>query len=307
MHPPRWRHRDESRSQFSSTNSKTKAPLKYLLINARSLKSQHKQGNEISNNIARFQDLVYSEDNDIICVTETWLKSDISNSEILNEGYVPHTQTKHGLTEFSNLLADIRNNYDDVILAGDFNLPNINWHSDTDVTNEGTSCEFLEILKDYYLTQVNSIPTRGNNVLDLIITSFPDKVKVRETLSPEISGIVTDYDIISFEIDIKPARPPKTMRVIYDYKNANFKRLRAAFASSNLCDLVSEMDGINDAWIVWKNSFLRTVTDYVPMKKVKTRRNVPWLTSEIRHFVEDTGNCASQISTVSFRLSASKV
>ena len=34
------------------------------------------------------QDLVYSEDNnDIICVTETWLNSDISNSEILNEGY----------------------------------------------------------------------------------------------------------------------------------------------------------------------------------------------------------------------------
>ena len=64
-----------------------------------------------------------------------------------------------------------------------------------------------------------------------------------------------------------PARPPKTTRVIYDCKNANFKGLRAALASSNLCDLVSEMD-------------------YVPMKKVKTRRNVPWLTSEIRHLLK---------------------
>ena len=80
--------------------------------------------------------------------------------------YRPPHSNEAWLTEFSNLLADIRNNYDDAILAGDFNLPNINWHSDTDVTNEGTSCEFLEILKDYYLTQVNSIPTRGNNVLD---------------------------------------------------------------------------------------------------------------------------------------------
>ena len=71
----------------AQSNSKTQAPLKCLLINARSLKSQHKQGNEISNNIARFQDLVYSEDNDIICVAETWLNSGISNSEILNEGY----------------------------------------------------------------------------------------------------------------------------------------------------------------------------------------------------------------------------
>ena len=169
-------------NQSSQSNSKTKAPLKCLLINARSLKSQHKQGNEISNNIARFQDLVYSEDNDIICVTETWLNSDISNSEILNEGYEifrkdresrgggvlvaikeesfknigeikavcnleivivdvltdsnthlivcscyrPPQSNEAWLTEFSNLLADIRNNYDDVILAGDFNLPNIN-------------------------------------------------------------------------------------------------------------------------------------------------------------------------------------
>ena len=96
-----------------------------------------------------------------------------------------------------------------MILAGDLNLPNINWHSDTDVTNEGTYCEFQEILKDYYLTQVNLIPTRGNNVLDLIITSFPDKVKVREILSPEILGIVTDHHVISFEIDINPVRSPK--------------------------------------------------------------------------------------------------
>ena len=59
-----------------------------------------------------------------------------------------------------------------------------------------------------------------------------------------------------------------------------------ALATSNLCELVSEMDGINDAWIVWKNSFLRAVADYVPMKKVKTKGNVPWLTSEIRHLLK---------------------
>ena len=97
---------------------------------------------------------------------------------------------------------------------------------------------------------------------------------------------MTDHDVISFEIDINPARPPKTTRVIYDYKNTNFKGLRASLASSNLCDLVSEMDGMNDAWIIWKKSFLRTVTDYVPMKKVKTKQNVSWLTSEIRHFLK---------------------
>ena len=68
-------------------NLKTNSHLKCLLTNARSLKSQHKQGNEIINNVNCFQDLVYLEDSDVVCVIETWLNSDISNSEILDERY----------------------------------------------------------------------------------------------------------------------------------------------------------------------------------------------------------------------------
>ena len=210
-----------------------------------------------------------------------------SNSHlIVCSCYRPPNSNEAWLTEFNNFLADICNNYDNVILAGDFNFRNIDWQSDIDVPTKGTSCEFLEILKDYFLTQVNSDPTRGNNVLDLIITSLPDKVNVREIISPETSGIVTDHDVISFEIDINPARPPKTMRMIYDYKNANFDGLRAAIDSSNLCDVISEMDDINDAWILWKNTFLRTVAEFVPMRKIKNGRNIPWLTGEIRHLLK---------------------
>ena len=34
----------------------------------------------------RFQDLVYAENSDVICVNETWLNQNISNSEILHSG-----------------------------------------------------------------------------------------------------------------------------------------------------------------------------------------------------------------------------
>ena len=44
--------------------------------------------------------------------------------------YRPPNSNETWLTEFNNLLADIRNNYDDAILAGDFNFPNIIWQSD---------------------------------------------------------------------------------------------------------------------------------------------------------------------------------
>ncbi|CAB4038149.1 Hypothetical predicted protein, partial [Paramuricea clavata] len=45
-------------------------------------------GNNLTDtNIERFQNLVYSEDPDIVCVNETWLNEDIKNSEILHSGY----------------------------------------------------------------------------------------------------------------------------------------------------------------------------------------------------------------------------
>ena len=76
------------------------------------------------------------------------------------------------------------------------------------------------------------------------------------------------------------------MRIIYDYRNANFDGLRAVLDSSNLCDVISEMDDINDAWILWKNTFLRTIAEFVPMRKIKIGRNIPWLTGEIRHLLK---------------------
>ena len=38
-------------------------------------------------NLLRFQDLVYAENSDVICVNEIWLNQNISNSEILHSGF----------------------------------------------------------------------------------------------------------------------------------------------------------------------------------------------------------------------------
>jgi exonuclease III len=129
-----------------------------------------------------------------VCVSDTWLNSDISNSEILDERYEifrkdresrgggvlvavksesfksireiktdghleiviidiltdsnshlivrscyrPPNSNEAWLTEFNNFLADICNNYDNVILAGDFNFRNIVWQSDIDAPTKET-------------------------------------------------------------------------------------------------------------------------------------------------------------------------
>ena len=57
-------------------------PLKGLVFNARSMKSQHIVGTSMVNNLDRIQDLVCSEHADIVLISETWLNGDIFNQEL---------------------------------------------------------------------------------------------------------------------------------------------------------------------------------------------------------------------------------
>ena len=54
-----------------------------LVINARSLISSHRLNGKQSCHLTNFQNLVFSEQADIVWVTETWLRDDIENSETL--------------------------------------------------------------------------------------------------------------------------------------------------------------------------------------------------------------------------------
>ena len=62
--------------------------LSCMYMNARSLKKIiHVQENQYISNLSKFQELLYSESVDIMFVTETWLNSNVSNKEILPNGY----------------------------------------------------------------------------------------------------------------------------------------------------------------------------------------------------------------------------
>jgi exonuclease III len=82
-------------------------PIKCITINARSLKSTHiddTTGTTVCN-LQRFQDLVYSENFDVVCVNETWLNSDFSDQEILHPGYTIYRKDRHNRSGGGVLIA----------------------------------------------------------------------------------------------------------------------------------------------------------------------------------------------------------
>ena len=90
---------------------------------------------------------------------------------------------------------------ENVLILGDFNLPDIDW----DLLNGGTrfSSDFCDSTVDLNVRQlVTSSTHKAGNILDLILTNsdnFIDDVVILEPLSCDLS---TDHYIVTFRISI---------------------------------------------------------------------------------------------------------
>ena len=290
-------------------------------------------------NLSRFQELVQSEQADVVWVTETWLTSFVENKEILPSGYVIYrrdrgsraggvllavkansfsscreiadlncsdletvsvelttkskakivacccyrtpTPEKDWSDKFNIYLAKLSSRYSNMLIAGDFNFPEIHWES-PERTKGVDEVAFVEQLSDFFLTQLNTIPTRGDNVLDLVITSVASQVNDISVLSPKESGLFTDHGTIVFHLKISRKAAPPITRTVYDYSRGDFNGLRSGIGAIDLCSTINT-DDVNISWHQWKDAFLAAVQDYIPKKNIKGRNNPPWINGDIVH------------------------
>jgi hypothetical protein len=162
------------------------------------------------------------------------------------------------------------------VISGDFNLPNISWDATLNASG-ANEVNFVDILDDHYFTQVNTIPTRANKILDLVITTVPELVTVSEVLRPETTEIMTDHSTVLYEFSENIKARPKVERYVYNYNAGDFGGLRRALNAINLTSIVEHAIDINIAWQQWKDAFLTAVSHYIPMKKIKGRNPAPWV------------------------------
>jgi endonuclease/exonuclease/phosphatase family metal-dependent hydrolase len=89
-----------------------------------------------------------------------------------------------------------------IILAGDFNCPDIDWSTMTinpKAPEKEVQQQLIDISTEFNLTQVHDTPTRENNLLDIVLTTNAVLVKS----STNIPGLADHYIIITDAI-IKP-------------------------------------------------------------------------------------------------------
>ena len=160
----------------------------------------------------------------------------------------PQNMNRQWLDEFNLFLANKCSDYTNILICGDFNFPKICWES-PEFTVSVDEVQFTELLNDHYLTQVNQIPTRGDHILDLVISSVPENVQNMSVFSPSQCGLVADHSVIMFDIATPFKARQKIKRTVFDYNREKFDELRATLETVDLYGTFMVSSG-HKSWLV---------------------------------------------------------
>ena len=142
---------------------------------------------------------------------------------------------------FDTTLPTMRARGDAVILLGDFNWHSESWLGSNKTTDAGVHAEGVFVSRG--LEQLVDLPTRGENMLDLIITDIHAssvKVSDREQIGK------SDHCVLIADVALSLAREPRTTRTIWNYAEADWGRLRKHLRGINWDEKLAAADGSND-------------------------------------------------------------
>ena len=95
-----------------------------------------------------------------------WCRVSLTNKDCLLFGVVYHSPNSN-IDNFNNLCSLLtqatNTGVSHLLIAGDFNMPHINWNTLTTTSNCGCDGAFLSLLADLFITQHVTFPTRYRN------------------------------------------------------------------------------------------------------------------------------------------------
>jgi hypothetical protein len=209
-----------------------------------------------------------------------WAKLTIGGSRevYLGSYYHPHYNDIDGLVGLEESMNKLPKDAIK-ILAGDFNLPDIDWQ-----TNSTKPYSKLNISEDHCLEQIVHFPTRKENTLDLFFTNNPSLI---DSVKP-IPGI-SDHDSI-VQVNFKISAPVQKTKPhkIYKFKQANFDKMREELSifSSEYFQNNPHLNSVDTNWRSLKKKLLEVMDKYIPSKMSSTRFNLPYVTRDIKRKIK---------------------
>ena len=218
-----------------------------------------------------------------------WCKLEIVGLKTLylSAFYNPKTSNSKGYEEYGKSMEKmnrIKNAF--IISAGDFNLPGWDWENNNIKPNTqhiANHERFGEILDDNSLQQLVKSPTRGQNVLDLIITNYPASFNRIETL-PGLS----DHDIVFAEVNILTKKATQKPRNIILYRKANWNNIQKDLKDvlEDIRKMEDENASVTTMWTKFQTDLELSIKKNIPSKMAKKKDGFPWITADIKRLIK---------------------
>ena len=171
-------------------------------------------------------------------------------------------------------------------ISGDANLPDIEWstHSIRPSPRYKISINeaFIDLLDRTGLEQVIDFPTRGENILNIMLTNRPSLVNSSSGL-PALS----DHDVVFAEINARAIRKKPVSRKILLWNRADLQVIRSRVSQLSL-DYTSKFSTstpVNILADTLQNDLEEVIADCVPSKLSSTRPNQPWFNSATKRAI----------------------
>jgi ribonucleases P/MRP protein subunit RPP40 len=165
-------------------------------------------------------------------------------------------------------------NKETALIMGDFNY-HIDW-----IKMEGERKEdriFVDFIEACFMQQYVMEPTRGDQILDLIIASEENMV---EMVSVGEHFGTSDHQVVRWELVMEQTQEVKAYVRRPNFFKADYELVRKKLREK---DLVSAIQGleVNDAWRKLRELMTDIIVENIPMLK-RTNKRRPWVTREVQ-------------------------
>ncbi|CAG2244297.1 unnamed protein product [Mytilus edulis] len=224
-----------------------------------------------------------------------WTKIQLKGCKALYTGCY-YRKPDNDPTPLQNLNTSIsrlthNNTLPNIILTGDFNLPDIDW--DEEDSNGGYTIKSshnysneinklaLDIVEEHCLQQCVTEPTREKNILDLVLTTNENLVQ-----KMSITDGMSDHQMIITTVNARPKVIKNKPRKVYQYKKGNMEKVQEYLNSKyeNFKEKITEMN-IEEYWTLFKTHLFQAMDLHIPSKNLTSRFNLPWVNQHIKKMI----------------------
>mgnify|MGYP001548984872 CR=1 FL=1 len=171
--------------------------------------------------------------------------------------YRPPGAVKECVQSMSRLLIFLESFQLPVVLTGDINLPDIDWHYMT--SPNSFSSEICRSLLTHGFFQFVSEPTRSKNLLDVVLCTDLDLIQSTK-VSPPVGN--SDHFSVSFKINVA-SKPPVLKRKFLQWDKADYVGFSIALECVPWETLLGSRT-INGMWTNFESCLLSLIDVFVP-------------------------------------------